>query len=31
VYGQGGQILKRGQELAQVLRVFERGRFSVID
>ena len=31
VYGQGGQILKRGHELPQVLRVFEKGKFSVID
>lgn len=31
VYGQGGQILKRGHELAQVLRVFDKCRFSVID
>jgi hypothetical protein len=26
-----GQILKRGNELAQVLRVFEKKRFQVID
>ena len=26
-----GQILKRGHELAQVLRVFEKKRFQVID
>lgn len=31
VLGQGGQILKRGHELAQVLRVFEKGKFSVVD
>ena len=31
VTGQGGQILKRGHELAQVLRVFEKGKFSVVD
>jgi hypothetical protein len=31
VHGQGGQILKRGHELAQVLRVFEKGKFSVVD
>ena len=29
--GQGGQILKRGHELAQVLKVFEKGKFSVVD
>lgn len=26
-----GQILKRGHDLAQVLRVFDRRRFSVVD
>lgn len=26
-----GQILKRGQDLAQVLRVFEKKRFDVVD
>ena len=31
VFGQGGQILKRGHELAQVLRVFEKGKFSIVD
>ncbi len=31
VFGQGGQILKRGHELAQVLRLFEKGKFSVVD
>ena len=31
VFGQGGQILKRGHELTQVLKVFEKGRFSVVD
>jgi len=31
VIGQGGQILKRGHELTQVLRVFEKGKFSVVD
>ena len=29
VTGQGGHILKRGHDLAQVLRVFDKGRFSV--
>jgi hypothetical protein len=31
VIGQGGMILRRGHELEQVLRVFEKGRFKVID
>jgi hypothetical protein len=31
VVGQGGMILKRGHELAQVLKVFEKGKFSVVD
>lgn len=31
VIGQGGVILKRGHELGQVLRVFEKGRFKVVD
>jgi len=31
VFGQGGQILKRGHELAQVLKIFEKGKFSVVD
>jgi hypothetical protein len=26
-----GQILKRGHDLAQVLRVFEKKRFQVVD
>ena len=26
-----GQILKRGHELAQVLRVFDKKRFNVVD
>lgn len=30
VFGEGGQILKRGRDLAQVLRVFDSRRFSVI-
>ncbi|HMO42728.1 MAG TPA: DUF2794 domain-containing protein, partial [Phenylobacterium sp.] len=29
--GQGGMILRRGHELEQVLRVFEKGRLKVID
>lgn len=31
VYNATGQILKRGHELAQVLRVFDRRRFEVVD
>ena len=31
VIGQGGVILKRGQDLGQVLRVFESGRFKVVE
>jgi hypothetical protein len=31
VIGQGGMILRRGQELDQVLRFFDKGRFKVVD
>ena len=31
VIGQGGHILKRGHELGQVLKMFDKGRFSVVD
>ena len=31
VIGEGGQILKRGRELAQVLRVFDGRKFQVVD
>jgi hypothetical protein len=31
VIGQGGVVLRRGQELDQVLRIFDRGRFKVVD
>ena len=31
VVGEGGHILKRAHELAQVLRLFDRGRFSVVE
>jgi hypothetical protein len=31
VIGEGGHILKRGHDLAQVLRVFDKGRFSVVE
>jgi hypothetical protein len=31
VVGQGGHILRRGHDLEQVLRFFDKGRFQVID
>lgn len=31
VFGEGGQILRRGRDLAQVLRVFDSRRFSIVD
>jgi len=31
VIGEGGHILRRGQELEQVLRFFDKGRFRVVD
>ena len=31
VVGEGGHILKRGHELAQVLKVFDKGRFRVVE
>lgn len=31
VIGQGGMVLRRGHELDQVLRFFDRGRFQVVD
>ena len=31
VIGQGGMVLKRGQDLAQVLRLFDKGRFKLVD
>ena len=31
VIGEGGQVLKRGRDLAQVLRVFDSRRFTVVD
>lgn len=31
VVGHGGHILRRGHELEQVLRFFEKGRFSVVE
>ena len=30
VVGQGGHVLRRGHELEQVLRLFDRGRFKII-
>jgi hypothetical protein len=31
VTGQGGQTLRRGHDLALVLRVFDKGRFKVVE
>ncbi|MBN9320114.1 MAG: hypothetical protein BGN86_11875 [Caulobacterales bacterium 68-7] len=31
VVGEGGMILRRGHELEQVLKVFEKGKFKVVD
>ena len=31
VIGQGGMILRRGHELDQVLRLFDKGRLKVVD
>lgn len=31
VYGSAGQVLKRGQDLRSVLRVFDRKKFVVVD
>jgi hypothetical protein len=31
VIGEGGQMLRRGRDLAQVLRVFDARRFQVVD
>jgi hypothetical protein len=31
ILGQGGHILRRGHDLDQVLRFFDKGRFSVVD
>lgn len=31
VIGEGGMTLRRGHELDQVLRVFDKGRFKVVD
>ena len=31
VIGQGGVILKRGHELSQVLKLFDKGKFAVVE
>jgi hypothetical protein len=31
ILGHGGMVLKRGHELEQVLRFFDRGKFKVVD
>lgn len=31
VLAQGGLVMRRGHDLAQVLRVFDKGRFKVVD
>ena len=31
VVGEGGHILRRGQDLDQVLRFFDKGRFAVVE
>lgn len=31
VIGEGGMVLRRGHELEQVLRFFDKGRFTVVD
>jgi hypothetical protein len=31
VVGEGGHVLRRGHELEQVLRFFDKGRFRVVD
>jgi len=31
VIGQGGMILKRGHDLDQVLKIFDKGKFAVVD
>ena len=31
VIGQGGMILKRGHELEHVLKIFDKGKFAVVD
>jgi hypothetical protein len=31
VFGRGGQVLKRGHELSQVLKLFDKGQFKIVD
>jgi hypothetical protein len=31
VYGEAGQVLRRGRDLQQVLRVFDRKRFTIVE
>ncbi|HUO21296.1 MAG TPA: DUF2794 domain-containing protein [Caulobacteraceae bacterium] len=31
VFGRGGHVLKRGHELGPVLKLFDKGRFKVVD
>jgi hypothetical protein len=31
VIGQGGVVLKRGHELSQVLKIFDKGKFAVVE
>ena len=31
ILGQGGMILKRGHDLGQVLKIFDKGRFAVVE
>ncbi|HEY9217874.1 MAG TPA: DUF2794 domain-containing protein [Phenylobacterium sp.] len=31
IIGEGGMVLRRGHELEQVLRLFDRGRFKVVE
>ncbi|HET9159020.1 MAG TPA: DUF2794 domain-containing protein, partial [Caulobacteraceae bacterium] len=31
IVGEGGHVLKRGHELEQVLRFFDKGRFSIVE
>jgi hypothetical protein len=31
VVGEGGMVLRRGHDLEQVLRFFDKGRFKVVD
>jgi hypothetical protein len=31
VVGQGGHVLKRGHDLGQVLRLFDKGKFTIVE